>query len=149
MVRNHVAQSTGAVVIPAAPLDAERFGDGDLDMIDIAAVPDRLENPVGKTKYQDVLDGFLAEVMVDPVDLLFFENLADFFVQSPGRFQIRPERLFDNDPPPVLSLFRGQALFAELADDLGEELRQRREVIKVRSPACVALRPVRRFYPSA
>ena len=52
------------------------------------AVPDGFENAVRKAEYQDILDGFLAEVMVDPVDLVLFENLADFAIQRLGRLQI-------------------------------------------------------------
>ena len=50
----------GMFVVAAAPLDAETLGDRDLHVIDIAAVPDRLENAVGEPKDQDVLNGFFA-----------------------------------------------------------------------------------------
>ncbi len=54
--------------------DAELFVDGDLDVVDMVAIPDRFEHAVGKAQHQDVLDGFLAEVMIDPVDLLLFNE---------------------------------------------------------------------------
>ena len=42
--------------------------------IDIAPVPDRFEDAVGKPERQDVLDGLLPEVVIDAVDLRFAES---------------------------------------------------------------------------
>ena len=39
MVRHHVAQRAGRLVKRGAPLDADGFGDGDLDVIDVVTVP--------------------------------------------------------------------------------------------------------------
>ena len=75
MIRDHVPQRAGRVVIAAAKLDAELFGHGDLHMIDIVAVPDRLKNAVAEAEYQNILDRFFAEVMVDAVDLAFLQDL--------------------------------------------------------------------------
>ncbi len=85
MVGHHVAQRPGGVIEAAAVANAELFLDRDLDVVDVVAIPDRLEHAVGETQHQDVLDGFLAEVMVDPVDLLLFGDLKQFGVQRPGR----------------------------------------------------------------
>ena len=57
---HHVAQRARLVVVAAAPLDADRLGDGDLHVVDVAAVPDRLEDAVAEAERQDVLDGLLA-----------------------------------------------------------------------------------------
>ena len=56
MVRHHVAQRAGLLVEPAALLDADRLGGGDLHMVDVIAIPDRLEKAVGKAQRHDVLD---------------------------------------------------------------------------------------------
>ena len=64
------------LVVAAAPLDAQRLGDGDLHVVDVAAVPDRLEDAVGEAEHHDVLHRLLAEVVVDAVDLLLAEDLA-------------------------------------------------------------------------
>ena len=45
-------------------------------MIDVAAVPDRLEDSVGEAERQDVLHRFFAQIVVDAVDLLFVGDLA-------------------------------------------------------------------------
>ena len=86
--------------------------------------------PLREAKDQDVLNGFLAEIMIDAIDLRFLENLADFAVQRLRRFEIAAEGLLDDDAAPVAVLFAGQTLLAQLPDDFRNELRQRREVIK-------------------
>ena len=73
VVRHHVAQSARFIVVAAAILHAHSFSDGDLHVIDVAAVPDGLEDSVGETENQDVLYCFFAQVMVDAVDLLFLK----------------------------------------------------------------------------
>ena len=59
----------GRVVELAAPLDADRLGHGDLHVVDVIAVPQRLEDAVGEPEHHDVLDRLLAEIMVDAIDL--------------------------------------------------------------------------------
>ncbi|MGX1327379.1 hypothetical protein AB7M56_001878 [Bradyrhizobium elkanii] len=44
-------------------------------MVDVVAIPDRLEHAVGEAQHQDVLDGFLAEIVIDPVDLVLVHQL--------------------------------------------------------------------------
>jgi hypothetical protein len=53
-------------------------------VIDVVAVPNRLEQAVGKPQQQDVLDGFFAEVMIDAVDLVLSQDLQKSTVQRPG-----------------------------------------------------------------
>src|SRR3546814_4474082 len=65
MVLHHVAQRARSVEIACAALQPDRLRHGDLDMIDAAGVPQRLEHQVGESQRQQVLDGFLAEIMVD------------------------------------------------------------------------------------
>ena len=64
------------VVVAAAPLDADRLGHRDLHVVDVTAVPDRLEDAVGEAEDQQVLDGLLPEVVIDAVDLLLAEQAA-------------------------------------------------------------------------
>ena len=70
MVGHHVAQRPSLLVELAAVLDAYGLRHGDLDMVDLLPIPQRLEQTVGKAQRHDVLDRFLAEEMVDPVDLM-------------------------------------------------------------------------------
>ncbi len=89
------------VEVAAAALHANGFGYGNLYVIDITAVPDRLEDSVGETESHNVLNGFLAQIMVDPVDLLFVRHFEDLLIQNLRRFQIVTERFFNNDSAPV------------------------------------------------
>ena len=54
--------------------DPDLLIDGDLHMVDVIAVPDRLEHAVGEAQHQDVLHRLLAEIMIDPVDLLLVDE---------------------------------------------------------------------------
>ena len=67
VIRDHVAQCASLLVIAAAHLDAERFGHRDLHVIDVTTIPDRLEDAVAEAEDQDVLDGLLAEVVINAI----------------------------------------------------------------------------------
>ena len=49
---DHVAQGPRAFVVIGAIFDAEGLGMGDLDMIDVLAIPPRLQHDVGEPKHQ-------------------------------------------------------------------------------------------------
>ena len=121
VVRNHVAEGAGRLVIAAAQLDSELLGDRDLHVIDVAAIPDRLEDSVGETECENILDRFLAEIMVDAIDLLFVDDLADRAVQGDRRRQIVAEGLLDHDAPPLVAFLLGEAGRAKLLDNDREE----------------------------
>ena len=107
--------------------DAELFVDGDLNVVDVVAVPDRLEHAVGKAQHQDVLDGFLAEIMIDPVNLMLFDEPQEFAVQRSCRGKVGPERFLDHQPPPCAVL--GQhAGTGEFVADRQERTWRRRQV---------------------
>ena len=131
MVRHHVAQRAGRVVELAAPLDADALRNGDLHMVDVIAVPQRLEDAVGEPQHHDVLDRLLSEIMVDAIDLALGEHAQDFAVERLRRGQIGAERLFDDDAPPMPVLLADEAGFAELLHDGGEHLWRRREVEQI------------------
>ena len=61
--------------------DGQILGGRDLHVVDVVAVPDRLEDAVGEPQHQDVLHGLLAEVMVDAIDLMLGKDLVDPFVE--------------------------------------------------------------------
>src|SRR5579863_1883467 len=81
VIRNHVAQRAGLIIVTAAILDAYGFRNGYLHMVNVAAVPDRLENSFAKAEGQDILHGLFAEVMINAINLIFFENVLDFAVE--------------------------------------------------------------------
>jgi glucose-6-phosphate dehydrogenase assembly protein OpcA len=69
-----VAQGAGALVVPGPAADAAVLGGGDLDAVDEVAVPDRLEQRVGKAHCDQVLNRLLSEVVVDPEYLGLVEH---------------------------------------------------------------------------
>ena len=121
MVRHHVPQRAGPFVETPAGLDAHGLGGRDLNMVDMVAVPERLEDAVGEAQHQDVLDRFLAEEVIDPIDLVFGQHLEDLRVEGFGRCSVMPERLFDDHPPPRLLGLSGEPRAAELLDQRAEE----------------------------
>ena len=115
MVRHHVAQRAGGVVIIAAAADGQRFGDRDLHVIDMVAIPDRLEQAIGEAQHQDVLHGLLAEIMIDAKNLILFEDAEQLLIERLRRGEIGAERLFDDDAPPGAVVFARQTGLAEMA----------------------------------
>ena len=85
-----------------AALDPDRLGDGDLDVIDELAVPDRLEDAVREAQGEEVLDRLLAEVVVDPEDLALLEVALDLrhsaAVRSHGRCRTASRRSRASSP---------------------------------------------------
>ncbi len=82
------------------------FSHGDLDVIDIIPVPDRLKEGVGEAEGQDILDRLLAQVMIDAEDLTFIEDFGEVAVQGPGRVEVAAERLLHHDTVPVAVLIK-------------------------------------------
>ena len=81
MVLEHVPQGAGLLVVARAVLDSDRFGRRDLDMIDVFSIPDRLIDRVGEAEHEDILDGLLAQIMIDAVDLFLAEDAAEGLIQ--------------------------------------------------------------------
>src|SRR5262249_43107833 len=96
----HVPQFAGFFVKTTAALDAGSLGGRDLDVVDMVAVPQRLEDAVGEAQHQDVLNRFFAEEVIDAIDLILGQHLEDLCVEGLGGHQIMPERLFDDYSPP-------------------------------------------------
>ena len=124
VVLHHVAQRAGLVVIAGTAFEPDRLGHGDLHMVDMRIVPKRLVKRVGKAQRHQVLDGLLAQIMVDAEDLAFLEHAADRVVEQLGRFQIAPDRLFDHDA----GLFGDQTMSRDLLCDFAEQSRRNGEV---------------------
>ncbi len=67
-------------------------------MVDMGGIPDRLVQRIGKAQRHQVLDGFLAQIMIDAVDLVFAEVPADRDVQFMRAGKVVADRLFDHQP---------------------------------------------------
>ena len=76
----------------------ERLGHVDLHVVDVVAVPDRLEQAVGEAEGEDVLRRLLAEEVVDAEDLLSSNISCSAALSAPGAGQVGAERLLHDDP---------------------------------------------------
>ena len=77
VVLHHVPEGARVIVVAAAVLHPHLFSYGDLHVVDVSPVPDRLEEGVGKAKGEQVLHRLLAQIVVDPVDLGFIEDAGE------------------------------------------------------------------------
>src|SRR6185503_19176622 len=125
MVLHDVAHAAGLVVEPAAALDAEALRHRDLHALDVLPIPQRLEERVGEAEEEQVLDGVLAQIVIDVEHAGFVEAAMHGRVQSARRGQILTERLLDHDA----STGRAPRL-AELIDDGLEEARRDGQVVR-------------------
>ena len=67
---HHVAEGPGGLVEAGPGVDRQGLGYVDLHVVDVAPVPDGLEEAVGEPEGQDVLGRLLPQEVVDPVDLI-------------------------------------------------------------------------------
>ena len=104
MILKHVAEDTGRVIEAGPMADVDGFGHRDLDVVDVIAVPQWLENGISETEEQDVLRRFLAEIVVDPVDLTLIEYGVHGSIQGLSRGEIRAKRFLDDHPSPTPGL---------------------------------------------
>ena len=65
MVLDHIAGDPDAIEVSGPTADADVFGHGDLDMVDVVVVPHRLEEFVGEPQRQHVLHSLLAKIVID------------------------------------------------------------------------------------
>ncbi len=82
-------------------LDADGLGGGDLHVIDVAAVPHRLEHAVGEPEHEQVLNGLLPEIVIDAIHLVFVEMLMGEAVEGARAVEVGAERFLDDDAPPA------------------------------------------------
>jgi hypothetical protein len=78
------------------------------DVVDGVAVPQPLEDRVGKAEHQDVLHRLLAQVVVDAEELLLVGELGQFLTEALRRRQVRAEGFLHDEPLPTGALFLGQ-----------------------------------------
>ena len=125
MGHDHVAIRAGRLVEPGPHADVERLGDIDLNLVDVVAIPDRLEQSVGEPEGQDVQRGLLAEEVVDAEDLLLGEGRMERGVELPRAAEVGAERLLHDDARTL-----GEARLAERAHHLVGGARRDTEVVQ-------------------
>ena len=131
MVGHHIAQRAGRLVIAAALLHAQCLRHRDLYVVDVAAVPDGLEDAVGKAEHQNVLHRFLAQVMVDAVDLPLLKHLriSRFSARAESRSWPKGFSITTRRHVPIL-LF-GEPGRSQLPDHLTEKSGRGGQIVEV------------------
>ena len=137
VIRHHIPQGACIVEISAAQFDANGLGIRDLNVIDVAPVPDGLEDGIVEAKNHDVLHRLFTQVMIDAIDLVFRQHRFDVAVQSLGRIEIVPKGFFDDNSPPVFFILIGEAGFAQLLNNRREKLGCGREIKQI-----ICFRPI-------
>ena len=115
---DHVAVGAGVLVEAGAVVDGERLRHVDLDVVDVVAVPDRLEHAVREPQRDQVLDRLAAEEVVDPEHALLGEDAVHQRVQLARAVEVVAERLLEHDARAFV-----QARTAERVDGGAERAR--------------------------
>jgi hypothetical protein len=105
--------------------DANVFGGRDLHVIDVIPIPHGLEARVGKSEYEHVLDGFFAEIVIDSVDLILLEHLAQLASQRRRARTILAEGFLDDHPAPPMRALRETGRAKSGHDDVEQRWRDR------------------------
>ena len=88
-------------------------------MVDHVGVPESFEDHIGETQGEQVLDGFLAEEMIDTVGLVFGEDSADLFDDFACRGEVVPDRFFQHHAGLFGNQFMGLEIVAHRAVEAG------------------------------
>src|SRR6185312_12357224 len=99
MVLYDIADCAYLFVENSRALDTEGFGHSDLHAPDIVAVPDRLQKRVGKPEVEQILNWFLAEVMIDSENVRFLKRLMEDSVELSRRGKVTAKRLSTTTRP--------------------------------------------------
>ena len=89
MALEHVAEYARVFVVRGAIADIEVFQHGDLDVIDVVAVPQRFEDRVAESEDDQVLDRVFAKVVIDSEELVFGGTGMYRFVLGAAQTQSR------------------------------------------------------------
>ena len=74
VILEHVADDARFLVILAALLDADVLRRRDLHVMNPLPIPDRLEDRVREAQHEHVLNGLLAEIVIDAIRLMLGEE---------------------------------------------------------------------------
>src|SRR5260370_41396436 len=85
-------------------------------MVNVIAVPQGLEEPVGEAQHHDVLDRLFSEVVVDPIDLLLREPAVNILVEHLRARDIGAKGLLDDHAPPAVTVLAREPALAQMLD---------------------------------
>jgi len=94
-VLHNITDDTELVKVATSALGTEWLLEGDLDVVNVVAVPGGAEELVTEAKNEDVLDHLLTQVVVDTEDLLFLPIWLKSALQLSRAAKVLTEWLFD------------------------------------------------------
>ena len=97
-------------------------------MVNMVAVPERLENTVGKAHEHDVLNRLLAQEVVHSVDLRLSQAVAQLRVEGLSGRQIMAKRLFHHHSAPKIIGLSHQPRLTEVVDNAAKKPRAHSQV---------------------
>jgi hypothetical protein len=83
-------------------LCADLFFASNLNRLNMMPIPYCVETDVREPHHEDVHNKFLAEVMIDSVELRFIENIINRGTQLHARVRVLPEGLLKNEAVKLL-----------------------------------------------
>ncbi len=84
MALHHISQGPGLIKITRSLANSGFLGHGDLHVIDVVPIPQRLYDRVRESKYQQVLNGLFPQIMIDSKNLLLFIMAMQFSIEIAG-----------------------------------------------------------------
>jgi hypothetical protein len=95
MVLHDVADNAELVKVAASALGAKWLLECDLHIVNVMAVPGGAKEGVSKTKDENVLDHFLAKVVIDAEELFLLPVGLQRLLELTGAGEVLTERLLD------------------------------------------------------
>src|SRR5215472_19024634 len=124
VVLDYIADGPSLIVKTSSTLYAEVLCHGDLDALDVVAIPKSFRKSVGEAEGQHVVYCSFAQIVVDAKDVRFVEDPKQDFVKTLRRGKIVPEWLFDDNPRTP-----GRIRFRQLFHDGFEKNRRNGQVM--------------------
>lgn len=106
MVLHDVSDDAVLVEEGTPALNAERLLEYHLNVGDVFVAPLGFEQTIAEPKGQQVLDHLFAQVVINPVDLVLFEQRSQRFGQRIGRLAVTAEGLLNYEPRPSTMPFQ-------------------------------------------
>src|SRR5688572_4236409 len=97
MILDHVTHRTNFFIKRPSALHTELFSHGDLHTANVGAVPNGFKKRISKARIQNVLNGLLAEKVIDAKNVPLAEVLMESPIQRSRRFQVAAKWFFHHD----------------------------------------------------
>lgn len=95
MVLHDITDDAKLIEVTSTTLGAKWFLEGDLDVIDVIAVPSCVEERVAESENEDVLDHLLSEVVINAEDLLLLPVWCESRLKISRALQVLTKWLLD------------------------------------------------------